>query len=71
MMLETHSAVAVCAMVRHGLGIAIVNPLTAHACADAQVVVRKVNFSIPFHVHIVLPQHRPKVPEVQWLVDAL
>lgn len=71
MRLETLSAVAVCAMVQHGLGVAIVNPLTAHACASADMVVRPLDFSIPFQVHMLLPMHRPAVPEVQWLVQAL
>ena len=69
--LETLSAVAVCAMVQHGLGVAIVNPLTAKACASAQLVCRPLTFSIPFQVHMLLPLHRPAVPEVQWLVQAL
>lgn len=69
--LETHSAVAVCAMVQHGLGVAIVNPLTARACAGPQLVVRPLAFSIAFQVHALLPLHRPAVAEVQWLVDAL
>jgi len=69
--LETHSAVAVCAMVQHGLGVAIVNPLTARVCAGPQLVVRPLAFSIPFQVHALLPLHRPAVAEVQWLVDAL
>jgi DNA-binding transcriptional LysR family regulator len=30
---ETHSAMAVCALVQQGVGIALVNPLTAWACA--------------------------------------
>jgi len=34
---ETDNAVAVCAMVRHGLGLAIVNPLTALAQSAARV----------------------------------
>jgi DNA-binding transcriptional LysR family regulator len=71
MLLETHSAVAVCAMVAHGLGLAIVNPLTACACAGPAMVVRPLAFSIPFQVHMLLPMHRPYVPEVQWLVRAL
>ncbi len=33
MQIETHSAMAVCALVQQGLGIALVNPLTAWACA--------------------------------------
>lgn len=71
MLLETLSAVAVCAMVQHGLGVAIVNPLTAQACAGSSLVVRRLAFSIPFQVHMLLPLHRPAVPEVDWLVQAL
>lgn len=71
MLLETLSAVAVCAMVQHGLGVAIVNPLTAQACAGSNLVVRRLAFSIPFQVHMLLPLHRPAVPEVDWLVQAL
>jgi len=69
--LETHSAVAVCAMVQHGLGVAIVNPLTARACAGPQLVVRPLAFSVPFQVHALLPLHRPAVQEAGWLVQAL
>lgn len=71
LLLETLSAVSVCAMVQHGLGVAIVNPLTAYACAGADMVVRPLEFSIPFQVHMLQPLHRPAVPEVEWLVDAL
>lgn len=71
MLLETHSAIAVCAMVQHGLGVAIVNPLTARACAGELLVVRPLTFSIPFQVHALLPLHRPAVTGVDWLLDAL
>lgn len=69
--LETVSAVAVCAMVQQGLGVAIVNPLTARACEGPQLVVRPLAFSIPFQVQMLLPLHRPSNVSVQWLVDAL
>ena len=69
--LETASAVAVCAMVQHGLGVAIVNPLTARACAGPQLVVRPLAFSIPFQVHMLLPLHRPGDVGVPWLMEAL
>lgn len=71
LLLETLSAIAVCAMVQHGLGVAIVNPLTARACAGEAIVVRPLDFSIPFQVHMLLPLHRPAVPQVDWLVQAL
>lgn len=69
--LQTHSAVAVCAMVQQGLGLAIVNPFTARACAGPQLVVRPLAFSIPYRVHMLLPLHRPALAEVQWLLQAL
>lgn len=71
LLLETHSAVAVCALVQRGLGVAIVNPLTARACAGADMVVRPLEFAIAFQVHMLLPLHRPTAPEVDWLVQAL
>ena len=55
-LLETASAVAVCAMVQQGLGVAIVNPLTAAAMAGPRLVVRPLKMSIPFHVSLLLPQ---------------
>ncbi len=54
--LETASAVAVCAMVRQGLGVAIVNPLTALALAGPDLVVRPLEVAIAFQVSLLLPQ---------------
>ena len=70
---ETDSAVAVCAMVRHGLGLAIVNPLTALALSgpDAGIAVRPLAFSIPFRVFSVRPAHRPGNPLVARFEAAL
>ena len=70
---ETDSAVAVCAMVRHGLGLAIVNPLTALALSgpDAGIAVRPLAFSIPFRVWSVRPAHRPGNPLVARFEAAL
>lgn len=71
MRMETHSAVAVCAMVQRGLGVAVVNPLTALAVAGQGVVVRRVGFSVPFSVSLVLPLYRAALEEVGWMVEAL
>lgn len=68
---QTHNAVAVCAMVEQGLGLAIVNPLTALACAGPRLLWRPLAFSIPFRVQALLPLHRPVLPEVQLLLQAL
>jgi DNA-binding transcriptional LysR family regulator len=68
---ETDSAVAVCAMVQHGLGLAIVNPLTALALAGPGIAVRPLAFSIPFRVFAVRPAHRPGNPLVARFEAAL
>ena len=72
--LETHSAVAVCAMVQQGLGVAIVNPLTALAGvngAGGGLELRRLAFSVPFSVSMVRPLFRAPLPEVAPMVAAL
>jgi DNA-binding transcriptional LysR family regulator len=77
MAVETDSAVAVCAMVQHGLGLAIVNPLTALAIVGKDggqgsgIAVRPLSFSIPFRVYAVRPAHRPGNPLVARFEGAL
>ncbi len=56
MRLEAASAVAVCAMVAQGLGVAIVNPLTAAAMAGPALQVRPITAHIPFTVSALVPQ---------------
>ncbi|MEN6081366.1 LysR family transcriptional regulator [Chromobacterium piscinae] len=69
--LSSHSAASVCEMVRLGLGVAIVNPLTALAEAGRGVAVRPLAEAIPFSVQLVLPQFRPASPLPLRFVDAL
>ncbi|MCE4553198.1 LysR family transcriptional regulator [Pelomonas cellulosilytica] len=71
MRVQTHSAVAVCELVRSGLGVAIVNPLTAAACASDSLVVRPLAVSIPYRVSALLPLHRPAQPLVAALLSGL
>lgn len=54
--LDAASAVAVCAMVAQGLGVAIVNPLTAAAMAGPALVVRPIDTGIAFTVSALVPQ---------------
>lgn len=60
--LETPSAVSVCALVRQGLGLGIVNPLTALELAGEGMVVRPLSVSIPFHVALIRPSWRTEHP---------
>jgi len=59
LVMETHSAASVCSMVRQGIGLAVVNPLTALEFVGHGLAVRKLGFSIPFRVNLVRPLHRP------------
>ncbi|UXY11827.1 LysR family transcriptional regulator [Kosakonia sp. ML.JS2a] len=59
MVLETHSAASVCAMVRAGVGISVVNPLTALDYAASGVAVRRFSIDVPFTVSLIRPLHRP------------
>ena len=69
--LETASAVAVCALVQQGLGVAIVNPLTAAAMAGPRLVVRPLQADISFRVSLLLPQVAAPHPLRDALVAAL
>ena len=68
---QTHSAVAVCELVRAGLGVAIVNPLTAAACTGGGLIVRPLTVSIPYRVSALIPLHRPAQPLAAELVSLL
>lgn len=69
--LETESAVAICAMVRQGLGVAIVNPLTALECEGNGLVVRRLSVGIPFQIGLMLPEMPAPHPQRDTLVRAL
>ena len=69
--LETASAVAVCAMVRQGLGVAIVNPLTALELAGPDLLVRGLSVPIAFRVSLLLPAVAASHPLRDALTDAL
>jgi DNA-binding transcriptional LysR family regulator len=69
--IESPSAVSVCALEGQGLGLAIVNPLTALALAGTGSVIRPLSVPIGFHVAVVLPQWRAEHPLRAALLAAL
>ncbi len=71
MVLETHSAASVCAMVRERVGLAIVNPLTALDFVGQGLEVRPFTVSIPFTVSLIKPLHRPASRLVSLFEEAL
>lgn len=71
MALDTASAASVCALVRRGLGVSIVNPLTALELAGPGLKLRPLSEAIPFHVGLVVPELRPANPLRAAFVEAL
>lgn len=71
MAVETHSANAVCATVRLGGGIAIVNPLTALHYAGSGLEIRRISPSVTYSVSVVRPSHRPMAPVVDPFIESL
>lgn len=63
--IETGNAASVCAMVRQGLGVAIINPLTALAEAGRDLVIRPLSLSVPYRVMLIQPNHRPASASVE------
>jgi DNA-binding transcriptional LysR family regulator len=57
--IETASAAAVCFFVQQGLGIGVLNPLTALSLSGLDVAVRRFSISIPFSIQLITPDYRP------------
>lgn len=68
---ESPTAVSVCTFVRQGLGLAIVNPLTALDFVGRGLHIRPLTRSFPFRVSVVFPEHRPGNPMVGALMESL
>lgn len=68
---ETPTAVSVCTFVRQGLGLAIVNPLTALDFVGRGLHIRPLTRSFPFRVNVVFPEHRPGNPLVGAFMESL
>ena len=66
LMVETTTATSIGAMVSHGVGISIVNPLTALAFEGANLTIRPMAQPIPYSLNIWQPD---PVHQNQWGVD--
>lgn len=70
-LIETNSSINAQALVRAGLGVAVLEPLTAYGAPLDGVVVRPLDTDIPFFFGVITPQARPLCAAVRALVDAL
>lgn len=68
---ETNSSINILSCVRAGLGVAIVEPITAYGVPLAGVAVRELDTLIPYYFGIVTPQGKPVRPAVLALIDAI
>lgn len=69
--IETTSAASVCAMVRQGLGVAIINPLSGLEAAQGGLAIRRLRVSVPYRVMLIRPDHRPASAVVEPFCAAL
>ncbi|HKX39816.1 MAG TPA: LysR family transcriptional regulator [Burkholderiaceae bacterium] len=70
-LIETNSSTSAQALVRAGLGVAVLEPLTAQGAPLSGLVVRPIDTDIPFFFGVVAPQSRPLSAAAQALADAL
>ena len=68
---ETDSAAAVCAMVKQGLGLAIVNPLTALELANPELVIKPLSVEIAYQINLLIPDLLTPHPLLNPLIEAL
>ncbi len=70
-LIATNSSINAQAMVRAGLGVAVLEPLTAHGAPLEGVQVRPLDTDIPFYFGVITPRSRPLTAAVQAVADAL
>lgn len=70
-LIETNSSINAQALVRAGLGVAVLEPLTALGAPLDGVVVRPLDTDIPFFFGVITPQAKPLSATVRALVEAL
>ena len=70
-LIETNSSVNALALVRAGLGVAVLEPLTAHGALLEGLVVRPLDTDIPFFFGVITPQARAATAPVLALAETL
>lgn len=70
-LIETNSSINAQALVRAGLGVAVLEPLTPLGAPAPGLVVRALDVAIPFEFGVVVPAGRPVAEPVRALSEAL
>lgn len=69
--IETNSSVNALAAVRAGLGVSVLEPVTAYGSPVAGVAIRPIDLDIPFFFGVITPQSQTLTPACQAMADAL
>ena len=69
--IETNASINALALVRAGLGVAVIEPLSAHGAPLEGLAVRPLDVDIPFFFGVITPQSRPVSATARAVVDAL
>lgn len=69
--IETNSSVNALAAVRAGLGVSVLEPVTAYGSPMAGVAIRPIDLDIPFFFGVITPQSQTLSPACQAMADAL
>lgn len=70
-LIETNSSINAMAAVRAGLGVSVLEPVTAYGAPMQGVVVRPLDTDIPYFFGVITPQAAPLEEPVVALADAL
>jgi len=69
--IHTTMSATVCAMVQAGMGIGIIDPLTAFSLASDKMVVRPFRPAVAYHLEVILPPSPRRPAAARRLADAL
>ncbi|CAH0446718.1 hypothetical protein LMG10661_02783 [Ralstonia syzygii subsp. syzygii] len=70
-LIETNASLNALTAVRAGLGVALLEPVTAYGVPIEGVTVRPIDVPIPFFFGVITPETRRPSPAVTSLIDAL
>ncbi len=70
-LIDTNSSLNALTAVRAGLGVAVLEPVTARGVPLADIVVRPIDADIPFYFGVITPQGRPASAAVLALIGTL
>ena len=70
-LIETNASASAMALVRSGLGVAVLEPLTAHGLQPSGVAVRPLDTEVPFFFGVITLPTRPVAPAQQQRTEAL